>query len=38
VIERRMQDAISELSHYHEFDYLIVNDDFDAAWTRCAPS
>lgn len=31
VIERRMQDAISELSHYHEFDYLIVNDDFDAA-------
>jgi len=31
VIERRMRDAISELSHYDEFDYLIVNDDFDTA-------
>lgn len=31
VIERRMRDAISELSHYDEFDYLVVNDDFDTA-------
>ncbi len=31
VIERRMQKARSELSHAHEFDYMIVNDDFDAA-------
>ncbi|MFP4154259.1 MAG: guanylate kinase [Halothiobacillaceae bacterium] len=31
VIERRMRDAVSEMSHYGEFDYLIVNDDFDQA-------
>ncbi len=31
VIERRMRDARSELSHYAEYDYLVVNDDFDLA-------
>lgn len=31
IIARRMQDAISETSHYDEFDYLIVNDDFATA-------
>ena len=31
VIERRMRDAENEISHYVEFDYLIVNDDFDRA-------
>ncbi|WP_126452386.1 guanylate kinase [Sulfuriflexus mobilis] len=31
IIARRMRDAISEISHYDEFDYLIVNDDFDTA-------
>lgn len=31
VIERRMQDAVHEMSHYAEFDYLVVNDDFDKA-------
>ena len=30
-IARRMQDAISEISHYNEFDYVIINDDFNAA-------
>lgn len=30
-IARRMRDAESEMSHYVEFDYLIVNDDFDHA-------
>ena len=30
-IARRMRDAQSEMSHYGEFDYLIVNDDFDNA-------
>lgn len=30
-IARRMRDAISEMSHYSEYDYLIVNDDFDRA-------
>ena len=31
VIARRMQDAESEMSHYAEFDYLVINDDFDIA-------
>jgi guanylate kinase len=31
VIEQRMHEAISEMSHYVEFDYLIINDDFDEA-------
>ena len=31
IIERRMRDAISEMSHYGEFDYLVFNDDFDTA-------
>ncbi|SFV88080.1 Guanylate kinase [hydrothermal vent metagenome] len=31
IIERRMRDAISETQHYDEFDYLVVNDDFDTA-------
>ena len=31
VIERRMRDARSELSHYGEYDYLVVNDVFDRA-------
>lgn len=31
VIARRMRDAVTEMSHYPEFDYLIVNDDFDLA-------
>ncbi len=31
VINRRMHEAISEMSHYVEFDYLIINDDFDEA-------
>lgn len=31
VIARRMREAVSEMSHYQEFDHLVVNDDFDAA-------
>ena len=31
VIARRMRDARSEMSHYDEFDYVLVNDDFDSA-------
>ncbi len=29
VIDRRMQDAINEMSHRDEYDHIIVNDDFD---------
>ena len=31
VIARRMRDAVSEMSHYDEYDYLVVNDVFQAA-------
>ena len=31
VIQQRMHEAISEMSHYVEFDYLVINDDFDEA-------
>ncbi len=31
VIARRMGEAVSEMSHYKEFDHLVVNDDFNAA-------
>ena len=31
IIARRMRDAKSETSHYAEYDYLVVNDDFDQA-------
>lgn len=30
-IERRMQEAKSEIAHYDEFDYVVVNDDFGQA-------
>lgn len=30
-IERRMAQAVDEMSHYAEYDYLIVNDQFDQA-------
>ena len=31
VIERRMAAALNDLSHYAEFDYLVINDDFATA-------
>ena len=31
VIAQRMREAASEMSHYHEFDHQVVNDDFQAA-------
>lgn len=31
VIEKRMSEAESESSHYPEYEYLVINDDFDAA-------
>ncbi len=30
-IDRRMAEARSEMSHYVEADYLVINDDFDVA-------
>lgn len=31
IIEQRMTVALNELSHYVEFDYLVINDDFTTA-------
>jgi guanylate kinase len=31
VIARRLQDAVGDMSHYREFGYVVVNDDFDSA-------
>jgi len=31
IIASRMQQAVSEMSHYDEYDYLIINDDFEQA-------
>lgn len=31
VIDRRLRDARDDASHYAEFDYVVVNDDFDQA-------
>ena len=31
VIRRRMRDAQAEISHWAEFDHLVVNDNFDTA-------
>jgi guanylate kinase len=36
IIQRRMRDAENEISHYVEFDYLIVNDDFNEALNSLA--
>jgi guanylate kinase len=34
IIERRMQDAVKEMQHCDEFNYLIVNDDFNQAFAE----
>lgn len=31
VIDRRLRDAVSDMSHWAEFDYVVVNDQFDTA-------
>ena len=31
VIARRLGEAVTEMGHYREFDYLVFNDDFDTA-------
>lgn len=31
VIDRRLAGALEDISHYVEFDYLVINDDFDTA-------
>ncbi len=31
VIQRRLDDALSDMSHWQEFDYVIINDDLEIA-------
>jgi guanylate kinase len=34
VIARRLRDSIADMSHWDEFDYVVVNDDFERATTE----
>jgi guanylate kinase len=36
IIARRMRDAVSEMSHYEEYDYLVINEDFRTAHDELA--
>jgi guanylate kinase len=36
VIARRLADAVADMSHWEEFDYVVVNDDFDQAVDQLA--
>ncbi|MBI1423618.1 MAG: guanylate kinase [Gammaproteobacteria bacterium] len=31
IVARRMRDAVSEMTHYGEYDYVVINDDFQLA-------
>jgi len=31
IIARRMRDAVDEMAHHDEYDYLVINDDFTTA-------
>jgi guanylate kinase len=31
VIARRLRDAVTDMGHWREFDYVVVNEDFEAA-------
>ncbi len=36
VIARRLSEAINEISHYKDYDYLIINDNFEVALKELA--
>lgn len=33
VIQRRFRDAVTDMAHYNEYDYVVINDDFAEALT-----
>lgn len=35
-IARRLRDSLADMTHWNEFDYVVINDDFDAACDRLA--
>ena len=36
VIQRRLADAAADMTHWREFDYVVVNDDFERATAELA--
>jgi guanylate kinase len=36
VIARRLRDAQADMTHWHEFDHVVINDDFASALDRLA--
>lgn len=34
IIARRLKDAVSDMSHYNEFDYVVINDNFDITFNE----
>lgn len=36
VIQRRLRDSLSDLTHWNEFDHAVINDDFQSALGRLA--
>ncbi|HTE42163.1 MAG TPA: guanylate kinase [Steroidobacteraceae bacterium] len=36
VIARRLRDSVSDMTHWDEFDYVVINDNFDRALTDLA--
>lgn len=36
IIARRLRDSIADMSHWNEFDYAVVNDDFERATAELA--
>ena len=34
VIQRRLRDSMADMSHWSEFDYVVVNEDFELATSQ----
>ena len=34
VIQRRLEDSLADMTHWNEFEYVVVNDDFEVAADR----
>ena len=37
-IQRRLQTARAEIAAFTEYEYVVVNDELERAWTGCGPS
>jgi guanylate kinase len=34
IVNKRMQEAKNEISHYHEYDFIIINDDLNSSYHK----